>query len=239
MDGSAFGKKLKFKLHHPRRISVTKKFVVEVTPAHTGHVFAEWGEVFEERVGSNPLDNPLFKNPESVSLVVFTGGEDVWPELYGEKEGFRTWHHKERDHYEADRFEQALKHKIPMVGVCRGAQFLCVKAGGKLVQHITGHGGNHTVRNSEGKLFTVNSTHHQMQLPPKDAVPLAWAEPKLSKCYLNGDDEERTDVDREYEIVYYPSIRAMGIQSHPEWLAPDHESVKYAKSIVKKYLFNG
>jgi hypothetical protein len=82
----------------------------------------------------------------------------------------------------------------------------------------------------------VNSSHHQMQLPPKNAAPLAWSSPRRSSCYLDGDDKP-FEVDMEYEIVHYPSTNAIGIQAHPEWLKPDDPFVKVSQDIVAKHLF--
>lgn len=220
---------------HPET-SAKRKYVLEITPQDTAWVFEEFGQPTTD-------DSILFRRPQDVALVIFTGGHDVWPELYGENAGRQTYFSKERDHYEGVRFEAALKAGIPMVGVCRGSQFLCVKSGGKLVQHVTNHAGAmHTVTTNDGRTITVNSSHHQMQLPGKDAVPLAWAEPKLSRCYLNGDDDERDDVDREYEVVYYPNIKAVGMQYHPEWIRGSrdgkaHPCVEYAQEVVRTYLF--
>jgi len=214
----------------------TEKFVVEITPQGCGSLFRDYGL-------PSTADWRLMKTPEKVSLVVFTGGHDVWPELYGENAGTWTYFSVQRDMYEGAMFEQALKHKIPMVGICRGSQFLCVKAGGKLCQDINNHGSNHKMRTSDDRVLVCNSSHHQMQLPPEGAIPLAWAEPKISvdrfskqPHYLNGDDDQ-IEVDREYEVVYYPNINALGIQYHPEWLSEKEECVKYALEMTQKYLF--
>lgn len=210
---------------------MNNKYVVEITPQGCGKVFNEFGEVTTN-------DSRLTKTPELVSLVVFTGGHDVTPALYGENKGRHTYNSVERDEYEGRMFDIALKHKIPMVGICRGAQFLCVKAGGKLVQDINNHGGwNHEIRTNENKVLICNSSHHQMQLPPKNAIPLAWAEPKISDYYLNGDNK-KIEVDKEYEVVYYPNIRAISAQFHPEWVSSEDECVKYCQDVVRKYLFN-
>lgn len=205
------------------------KHVVEITPAGCGEMFSDWGK-------HTTKDSVLIETPEQVSLVVFTGGSDVCPQMYGENCGRWTSFNMHRDLYESKMFDIAVKHKIPCVGICRGSQFLCVKAGGKLVQDLNGHGGRHGLTTSCGKRISCNSTHHQMQLPPKDALVLAWAEPKLSRKYLNGDDDE-IEVEKEIEVVYYPNINSIGIQGHPEWLSDRDTFVVYSKEVVAKYLF--
>lgn len=203
---------------------------MEVNPrGETGLVFREHGRIAEESM--------LIRHPDRVSLVVFTGGEDVSPDLYGENLGFCTYCNEWRDEYECKMFDIAYEHGIPCVGICRGAQLLCVKAGGSLVQDITGHvGGMHDIMTIDDRIITVNSSHHQMQLPDDDAIVLAWADPCLSRHYLDGDNDY-LEIEREIEVVYYPKISSIGIQYHPEWLSDSHEAVEYAQEVVRKCLF--
>lgn len=209
-----------------------KKQIVEITPAGCGWLFEKHGKLTTN-------DKVLINTPENVSLVVFTGGSDVNPKFYGENCGYATSFSNSRDIYEQKMFNIALENGIPMVGICRGSQFLCVMSGGKLVQDVRNHGGNHKIRTNDGRTMVVNSTHHQMQLPPKDAIILAWADPKLSAShYLDGDNKQIDNVEYEYENVYYPNTKVIGIQNHPEWELPEVEFVKYSQEIVDKYLFS-
>jgi hypothetical protein len=109
-------------------------------------------------------------------------------------------------------------------------------AGGKLAQDITNHGGYHDIRTHDNKVIECNSTHHQMQIPPDDSTILAVAEPNLSRYYKDGDDKDIT-VPGEIEVVFYPSIKAIGIQYHPEYLQNDHPCVKYSQQVVREFLF--
>ena len=176
----------------------------------------------------------LFTKPERVQLVVFTGGEDVDPTIYGERRNKKTYSNINRDREEEMYFNVAARLKIPMAGICRGAQFICAMSGGKLAQHIWNHHQNHSIRTLQGTV-TVTSTHHQMQLPPKDAKILAWAEPRLSKHY-EGPDGVELFPEVEYEGVYYPSTKALGMQWHPEWMHPDSDGWKFTESIIQKLL---
>jgi GMP synthase-like glutamine amidotransferase len=207
---------------------MNEKYVVEISPQGCGRVFYDRGIIT-----SNAYR--LVETPEEVALVVFTGGEDVTPSLYGENKGCYTYCSPNRDEYEQKMFEIAKKHNIPCVGICRGSQFLCVMAGGRLAQDITGHGRDHIMLTNDDRRIFCTSTHHQMQVPPKSAIPLAWAEPRLSQHYLDGNDEE-FEVDREYEVVYYPNINAIGIQGHHEYSFAGPDFAKYSREMVKKYL---
>lgn len=212
----------------------TMKFVLEITPQSCYKHLEKWGK---HTTNYNIL---WTKDASKVSLVVFTGGTDVDPTLYGEKRHYCTGHpDTARDEHEVKCFNRAKELNIPMVGICRGSQFLCVMAGGKLVQDVTNHGGYHKLKTHTGEIIECNSTHHQMQRPPIGANILAMAEPKRSKHYINGDGKDIHDeMPGDVEVVYYPNINAVAVQYHPEWLEEDHECVVYYKQVVEEFLFS-
>lgn len=181
----------------------------------------------------------LFQHPENVLCVVFTGGEDVDPSIYGSKSNPKTYSHLNRDLGERRFFNFALKHHIPMAGICRGSQLLCALSGGRLIQHVEGHHRTHKIRTFEG-VVDVTSTHHQMQLPPRDAKVLAWAEPTLSTVYEGGmSDNGRIEMikpDFEYEGVYYPNTNALGMQWHPEIMRHNSEGWMFTQMLIAKLL---
>ena len=204
---------------------MSKKVLVINDGAHLGSSyytpFKEFGEY------TNDLE--MIGNPELV-LVVFTGGEDVDPSLYNEQKHHTTYSNLKRDEYEVAAFKKARKFNLPLAGICRGAQFLCVMAGGKLVQDVRNHSGYHGMRTEDGRLLEVNSTHHQMQIPPKDAKILAWAEPARSKTYF------WNKPDKEFECVAYPNINALSMQYHPEVMSKKSDGFKYCLELTKKLL---
>lgn len=175
---------------------------------------------------------------EKPLFAIFTGGEDVSPALYGEPVGMYTSYSEHRDKREKEIFEELLFEKVPMLGICRGSQFLCVMSGGKLAQHVKNHanGNQHDIKTDDDRIISVTSTHHQMQLPPNDAKVIAWAYPRLSQVYLNGDNKPIDDVPYEYEAVYYPNTNALGCQWHPEFMQDTDEGFLYCQELVQKYL---
>ena len=70
----------------------------------------------------------------------FTGGVDIDPKHYGEEitgEGVEI--DAVRDAFEFALYEAVKDSGKPILGVCRGIQFLNVARGGTLHQHIDGH----------------------------------------------------------------------------------------------------
>lgn len=168
----------------------------------------------------------LVESPKEADVVLFTGGEDVTPSLYGCKKHPTTYCNQSRDNAEKKVFNKMRKDQIAL-GICRGSQFLCVMNGGILVQdcrhHATGH--THGITNGS-ELFQITSTHHQMQYPynldEKDYDVLFRAEDVLSD-YHDGDkiDPEVIQQKGEPEIVLYHKEglpKCLAVQGHPEMI---------------------
>jgi len=85
--------------------------------------------------------NILKEGMEDVDAIVLWGGEDIAPSYYKEKRHSRnqsyTGHPSQRDKNEWKAMLYAKANGIPIIGVCRGAQFLCIFSGGKLIHKIT------------------------------------------------------------------------------------------------------
>lgn len=192
---------------------------------------------------ANWCEGELVKDMAEASIVLFTGGEDVLPELYGKKKHPTTHFNRWRDAEEIDKFRQAEEMGKSMLGICRGAQFLCVMSGGELVQHQQ-HPGRHNVTTDDGRTIMVTSTHHQRQyiqkLSPDKVKLLAWAE-HLSPFAYGESDEDKLDEDKEVEIAFFPETKALAIQSHPEYVYPARDAwqekyIAYCRELLNKYL---
>lgn len=178
----------------------------------------------------NPIHTPpTDDNLRFIDLVMFTGGEDVNPALYGEAKHSRTHCNLERDKVEEIWFNAASRRGIPMVGICRGGQFLNVMNGGKMRQHVSGHatGQTHILHTGDGEEYIVSSTHHQMMLPYKDTGKLlGWGE----ICLLDGEPDA--------EIIHYPTSGSLCFQPHPEFFPKGHECVELFMNLVTTKLLN-
>ena len=67
----------------------------------------------------------LVDDIDTADIVMFTGGEDVTPALYGAKAHPATYCDPERDEYETEMFKKVRSDQF-VIGICRGSQFLCV-----------------------------------------------------------------------------------------------------------------
>lgn len=196
-----------------------------------------WGlNSLVSRYGSVYNDPQILDQSDAVDLVVFPGGPDVPPSAYGESAHPKTHYSQERyDTFEAV-YNAGKAKGAKFLGICGGAQYLCVKAGGKLIQHVDNHGiwNTHPVKSVIGDVL-VNSTHHQVMLPGNTKHELlAWAE-NLSHTHQDGNQNE-IDVDKEAEAVYFPEINALSVQWHPENMPDTTSGNQLFHHLVQKYL---
>jgi putative glutamine amidotransferase len=153
--------------------------------------------------------------------ILFTGGSDVDPGLYGEKPHPTVSVRPERDAAELLLMRAAIEADLPILGICRGMQLMTVAYGGRLHQHlpeVLGHHGHRPITGPKfgehevrfrpgsrchailGESVLTNSFHHQGVKDPGRLKPVGWSpEDGLIEAL---EDPERTFV--------------LGVQWHPE-----------------------
>ncbi len=70
--------------------------------------------------------------------LIIGGGDDIDPSLYGGHDDGRASIDPERDRFEIEMIEHALHTRLPLLGICRGAQLINVVLGGSLHGDIRG-----------------------------------------------------------------------------------------------------
>jgi gamma-glutamyl-gamma-aminobutyrate hydrolase PuuD len=135
--------------------------LVGITTYVTPAVFGVWKQAAAlvpldyvravERAGGRPLLVPPLEEAVDETLdaldgLVFSGGSDLDPGLYGqEPHAETTGIVHERDGAELSLLTAALERDLPVLAICRGSQVLNVALGGDLVQHlpdVVGHEGH-------------------------------------------------------------------------------------------------
>jgi putative glutamine amidotransferase len=110
------------------------------------------------RAGGVPLLVPptgpgegLEETLEAVDGLVFSGGSDLDPELYGADAHPETVGvFRERDEFELDLMRAALARDLPVLAICRGSQVLNVALGGDIEQHVPDRVGSDTHKEVPG-----------------------------------------------------------------------------------------
>lgn len=185
------------------------------------------GSSYEERQFAEMFSRARCKRaatPEEADLVVFTGGPDVTPALYGEEPHSSTRVNRERDISDLKLFDFCRKEGIPMLGVCRGAQFGTVMHGGKLYQDVNEHYGDHGMydRISGTVIPRVSSVHHQMAMDnQKNGMEIVATSTKSTLRSLNDKDFQK-GVGKDIEAFFYRETCFFGVQGHPEYRRYNH-----------------
>lgn len=111
--------------------------------------------------------------------LLLTGGSDINPKIYNQtnEKNLSKDINEERDKFERNLLDIALKNNLSILGICRGLQLTNAHLGGSLIQHIDRHKSENSSDDLEhdielledSKLFAivnvksgkVNSAHHQ------------------------------------------------------------------------------
>lgn len=117
---------------------------------------SEWGEFFARNLASYlplPLAYhiPFSQYAPFVNGVILSGGNDL--ALFCDDE----LSHK-RDSYERAVLEYCVGHRVPVLGVCRGAQMIAQYFSCEIAP-LQGHIGEHSI-DVQGRSYQVNSFHN-------------------------------------------------------------------------------
>jgi putative glutamine amidotransferase len=181
----------------------------------------------------NPFDIPSFiemftrsncmkaNSVEEADICIFGGGPDVDPGFYGEV----SVHPKTRPDPNLDANEMELYYHcygegIPMVGICRGAQFLWAMNEGKLFQDVDNHGRMHPIvdRRTGQVIERASSVHHQMCYPNlPEAEILATANVSRNRWLPSNVKDIQGGIIEDIEAYFIPETACLGFQGHPEY----------------------
>ena len=189
-------------------------------------ILSTYAEAFA-RAGNTPLVLPAETNRDvvarmlaSVDVLLLCGGEDVDPSRYKTKPSPRLGEvNLRRDAWEWLLLDEAVKRRLPVIGICRGCQLINVYFGGTLWQdlpserpgevkhrgtHLHGvriEGGSRLARSLGCEEMQVNTSHHQAV---RDLAPgfraVAFA------------------PDGVVEAIESDALPVAGVQFHPEKL---------------------
>lgn len=201
-----------------------KIFIVPPTYG-SEHVFGQQG--FE-----------IMDTDDKAEAIVFSGGADIDPSLYGQKKLPTTHNIPERDRRELLLY--IANQGKPMLGICRGGQFLNALNGGTMWQHVNNHSlGPHKIYmyNVKGELVgdgMVNSVHHQQMRMGEGGL-------LLGVSHVSDKREDDTKVEHcsvqetfeDPEIIWYPRTKAFCFQPHPEFGHPETTKIffEYVRSL--------
>jgi gamma-glutamyl-gamma-aminobutyrate hydrolase PuuD len=175
-------------------------------------------------------------------LIVLMGGADIASSWYNQQPHPRTGNPlMEWDNHTANLIEYAWENKIPLIGICRGAQFINAVSGGSMYQHVDGHQGNHSIVDiSTGQVHTVNSIHHQAMIPHNSAevVAVTTEVVAINRSLMRGNEVVttlNTGDEPEVEALYYHHTKSLCFQAHPEYDSPTGSTRSYFYKLCERF----
>ena len=178
-----------------------------------------------ERSGGAPLLVPPGADVDATLTVVdgliFSGGSDLDPELYGDRAHPETdGVVRERDDFELELMRAALARDVPVLAICRGSQMLNVALGGGIEQHVPDRVGTDVHKQTAGVF-----AEHDVDVSPDTRLGELLGDRQEVKSHHHQGFGELGDGLREsarapdgtIEALEDPSRRfTLGVLWHPE-----------------------
>lgn len=172
-----------------------------------------------------------------MSAILLSNGNDVGPLFKDEPNRKINNSSAERDATEHKIISFAVKHSIPVFGVCRGMQLLNTYFGGGLVRDLTSICGNQDIHvNSRHEVKIVDS-EWQGQLGMENAFTNSYHRQAVTLSTLSDQLLPFALADKEIvEGLYHPDLPIIGIQWHPE---RDNFEANINRILIKSWLGRG
>lgn len=158
----------------------------------------------------------IVESLDDCDMILFGGGADINPAIYGHTQHSKTIYLESLDKNYNTTYDKAEGR--PLIGICRGAQYLHAKAGGWLFQDCNNHMVNHTVIAGNTRLQTPSDHHQQMgDVNAGDILGISYKSTKKIVCKDNKEfnlyDKDALDI----EIMYHSKNKSLCFQGHPEY----------------------
>jgi gamma-glutamyl-gamma-aminobutyrate hydrolase PuuD len=177
------------------------------------------------RSGGTPLLVPpgasIDETLDAVAGLIFSGGSDIDPQLYGAAAHAETGGVvRERDDFELALMRAALARDLPVLAICRGSQVLNVALGGRLEQHVPDRVGTNVHKETSGSF----AEHNVEVLPGTRLATLLSGRPGVKSHHHQGLGELAGSLreaarapDGTVEAIEDSNRRfALGVLWHPE-----------------------
>lgn len=177
-----------------------------------------------------PQDGAAEAILDLVDGLIFSGGADIDPALYGDTEVHPATYDisAERDRFELDLMNGAIERDLPVLCICRGIQVLNVALGGSLVQHIDDQVENALTHRQQEISIAANKPSHQVvfvegslaaQVFDEQSIPVNSFHHQSIAVPTQRIRVEGATSDGVVEAVSVPECRfVLGVQWHPEML---------------------
>jgi len=197
--------------------------------------WCDWLSVW--RAGGKPLRiSPSRPLTQAVDGLIIGGGDDIGAQRYGGEVQLDVRIDPARDELELGLLDHYLPSRLPILGICRGAQMINIHCGGSLIEDIQTTYSHIKKRRMvlprkrieiepfsqladilNRRYCNVNSLHHQAVDCPGDGLKVVA--------------RDRDDLVQAIESERHPFL--IGVQWHPEFLLFSRSQQRLIQALVE------
>ena len=174
--------------------------------------------VFFEELGHEITPVSNFQNITfNADFLVLTGGGNIYNEQ------------PQRDKIEEKLFKEALIQNKPLIGICRGMQYINILLDGKITKNAKL---NIERKNGLDHLVSINDKSYMVNNYHNDIV---FENELSSKLNILARDIDNNTI----EAFYSNELKILGLQWHPERKFTNAEGKEYSKKLIKDFINSG
>jgi len=234
-------------------IGITPSPIVETTASGTHERYAIAASYVNAIIAAGGI--PLILPPQDenadallalVDGLLFSGGADIDPALYGDSDVHPTTYdvHPLRDRFELELINKAIEQDYPTFCICRGIQILNVARGGTLLQHVPDQFETELPHRQQDAGFKSHEYSHVVTANPDSTLARAYRSTEIKvnsyhhqavKDLAPGLAVSGHAEDGLVESVELPDRTfVLGVQWHPEMMFREHpEHLEPFKQLVE------
>lgn len=191
-------------------------------------------------IDTSRMDTEMCKRKlEGADGVIFAGGNDFDPEIYGGDRSLVEEYSREDDEKSLAILDYAIGLEKPILGICRGMQLINIYYGGSLYDDLEKQFSKEIIHRGSDKTLT----HHEINISEgtslskiahSDRIEVNSYHHEGIKDLAEGLSVSATSDDGLIEAIenpYYPYM--VGVQWHPEL---SYENDKFSKKIFKDFI---
>ena len=203
-----------------------KKLTIGITDCSKYENYHRWiaAAPLEISIVKLSVQYPDWKMFDDCDAIVFSGGEDVHPSFYNKPE-YISYCYPDDISYTRDENEWKMMKKvddrgIPVLGICRGLQFINVFYGGSLIPDLATWG-----KYNHSKLSDGADRYHDICIDPHSSL---YLQTRLEKGRINSNHHQSADkIGRDLVVS---AFSPEGTVEAIEWKNPDD---KFYMSLVQ------
>lgn len=191
-------------------------------------------------IDTSRMDTEMCKRKvEGADGVIFAGGNDFDPEIYGGDRSLVEEYSREDDEKSLAILDYAIGLEKPILGICRGMQLINIYYGGSLYDDLEKQFSKEIIHRGSDKTLT----YHEINISEGTSLSKILRSDRIEvnsyhhegiKDLAEGLSVSATSDDGLIEAIenpYYPYM--VGVQWHPEL---SYENDKFSKKIFKDFI---